>query len=125
MPKIQIVCTNPGMRRLGVVHPAVKTYDDGEWTAEQLDVLRADPAFVVSEVAKNGAVTRGPEFDAAVFDEVKKQLAGKADEMAKAFDTAVRNAAADKVTAAEAKTAELQKALDAANAQIVSLTPKS
>lgn len=47
---IQVVCTNPGMRRCGKVHPVQAVYPAGTFSAEQLDVLRADPSFTVVEV---------------------------------------------------------------------------
>jgi len=112
--KTQIICTRPGMRRMGVEHPASATYDDGHWSAKQLDAFRADPAFVVQEIDENAVVTRGPEFDQAVADEVSKQLLDKGKAMQAAFDSAVKDAAAEKVSPAEDATA-------AANARVAAL----
>lgn len=52
---IQILCKQPGFRRLGMAHPAQAVYPDGYFTAAQIAVLRAEPMLVVTEVAEAGA----------------------------------------------------------------------
>lgn len=118
MPKIQIICTNPGMRRLGAVHPASATYEDGEWTPDELEVFRADPAFHVSEVSDN-AVTRGPEFDDAVRQEVEKRVGAMAEAMKADFARAVSEAAAENVKEAESNKAYLTSANETLTAQLL------
>ncbi len=112
--KIQIICTMPGMRRLGIEHPASETYDEGHWSADQLQAFRNDPSFVVQEIDESAIVIKGDAFDKAVAAQVEAQLKAKVDEMQKSFDAAVKDAAAEKVSAA-------QDALAMANARIAEL----
>lgn len=68
---VQILCRSPGMRRCGVEHPAKKTYPAGRWTADELDTIRADPAFEVIEsgdgaAESGGSVPRSEAVRAAV-----------------------------------------------------------
>lgn len=119
--KTQIICTRPGMRRMGVEHPASDTYDEGHWSAEQLDAFRADPAFVVQEIDENAVVTRGPEFDQAVAEEVSKQVADKYMAMQLSFSTAVKDAAAENVSMAEDATAVANAKVAALEAEITEL----
>ena len=112
--KIQIICTRPGMRRMGVEHSATQTYDEGHWSAEQLEAFRADSSFIVQEIDENAVVTRGPEFDQAVADEVSRQVSEKYMALQLSFNTAVNDAAAEKVKlAVDAKQAEVDLALKA------------
>jgi len=121
--KIQIICTRPGMRRMGVEHPTTKTYNPGEWTEEQLIAFRADPAFVVQEIDENAVVTRGLEFDRAVADEVSKQVSEKYMSMQLSFNTAVSDAAAEKIKQAvdevnAATTSQIEAAVNIAIGEV-------
>lgn len=112
--KIQIICTKPGMRRLGVEHPASATYDNDHWSADQLQAFKNDPSFVVQEIDESAIVIAGDEIDKAVASQVEAQLKAKVDELQKSFEVAVKDAAAEKVSAAEAE-------LAMANARIAEL----
>ena len=53
---LKIICARPGLRRAGVAHPAIKTWPDGAFTADQIALLQADPAITV-ESAEEGEIT--------------------------------------------------------------------
>ncbi|KXV00278.1 hypothetical protein AD929_11630 [Gluconobacter potus] len=42
-----IVCRQPGLRRGGLVHPAVAVYPDGHFTSDQIKSLTAEPLLEV------------------------------------------------------------------------------
>ena len=42
-----IVCRQPGLRRGGIVHPAVAVYPDGHFTPDQAKSLKAEPLLEV------------------------------------------------------------------------------
>ncbi|NLS00185.1 hypothetical protein HGP17_25450 [Rhizobium sp. P38BS-XIX] len=121
MPKIQIICTQPGIRRNGVTHPATAIYDDGHWTEQQLKAFREDKAFIVQQVTGDGLKASNE----AIAAEVARLVALKADELQAGFNTAVANAVAEKlatITAASDNTIDdLGKKLDAANGTIADL----
>lgn len=50
MSFIKITCAHPGLRRAGIAHEKVKTWPADALTADQLALLRADPAFTVEVV---------------------------------------------------------------------------
>lgn len=58
MSFIKITCAHPGLRRAGIAHEKVKTWPADTFTADQLALLRADPAFVVEETATLETVAR-------------------------------------------------------------------
>lgn len=47
---IIVVCRDPGLRRGGIVHPAVHVYPRKELTRGQLRAMAAEPALEVIEV---------------------------------------------------------------------------
>lgn len=51
MSYIKITCGLPGLRRAGLAHEKVKIWPADTFTADQLALLRADPAFTVEETA--------------------------------------------------------------------------
>ena len=106
--KIQIICTNPGMRRHGIAHPASATYEPDRWSDDDLAAFRADPSFHVNEIDEGGVVTKGDEFDKAVAAEVEKRMAAEAEKLRDTFASAVAAAAAEKVDAAEKRVKELE-----------------
>lgn len=127
--KIQIICTKPGMRRNGIEHPQSQTYEPDRWTETELMAFRSDPSFIVQEIEGDGSLTRGPEFDAAVDDAVKRLLEERVAQMQASFAQAVQDAATEKVkekaeqlqaahkaelAAIKAENTELQAKLDAA-----------
>jgi hypothetical protein len=46
-PAVTILCSRPGFRRAGIVHPAEASYAAGELTDEQLAAIKADATFAV------------------------------------------------------------------------------
>ncbi len=130
MSKVQIICTQPGIRRNGVQHSASAIYEQGHWTTDQLKAFRADPAFIVQDVAGDGIRLS----DAEISDEVQRLVTLKSAELQARFNDAVSKAAAEKLataqaeadnaidalgkklTAAEATIADLQKQLETATA---------
>lgn len=64
---IQIVCTVPGLRRNGTTHASVATYPEGEWTKQQLDAFKADPAFIVTE--HEGTPSAGSDAQAKALEQ--------------------------------------------------------
>ena len=121
MSKIQIICSIPGLRRNGVVHPAQETYEPGHWTEDQLKAFEADPAFIVQEVHGKAAEVSSADIEQAVKARVeieRKKLEDK-------FNQAVADAVADKL--ADTKAAhdnaidELGKKLLAAETEIAAL----
>ena len=118
MPKkIQIVCTNPGMRRNGIEHQKLATYALDRWTEGQLDAFRADPAFVVQEI-DGDAVSKAADFDLAVATEVAKQVEAKSTALQASFDDALKAALAEKVAEAEKPLRDRIAALEAENADL-------
>lgn len=112
--KVQIICTKPGMRRNGVAHPASEIYPVGRWSDDELEAFRADPAFVVREIADGENTQTADDFELRVENEVKRRLEAKQIELQTGFEAAVKDAARERVDAAEGKIAALQAKLDAA-----------
>lgn len=116
--KIQIICSNPGMRRNGAIHPASAFYDAGRWTEEQLAAFRADPAFTVREAGEDENVQTEDDFRLRVDAAVQELLAQKVDELQKAFDQAVAEKSKEKIEELQAghdkAVADLNAKLDAA-----------
>lgn len=73
---IQVVCTNPGMRRCGMVHPVQAVHPDGTFSAAQLKVLRADPSFTVVEVP-DSALPKGQKAAAEAQETDAGEATGK------------------------------------------------
>lgn len=49
---IRIRSRRDGFRRCGVAHPAIPVeYPDDRWTAEELEMLQADPMLMVEVIA--------------------------------------------------------------------------
>ncbi len=101
--KIQIVCTSPGMRRNGVIHPASAFYDVGEWTKEQLAAFEADPAFTVRMVDEDENTQTEADFDLRVHNEVQRLLNERADTLQASFDAAVAEKAKERVEKLQAE----------------------
>lgn len=114
MAKIQIICSSPGMRRMGKVHPATAIYPADAWTDKQLDAFRADPAFTIREVSETENVRTDDDFEIRVANEVEARLQEKADELQRAFDQAVTEKAQERVDELEAKVTDLTTKLEAA-----------
>lgn len=114
MAKIQIICSSPGMRRMGKVHPATAIYSADVWTDKQLDAFRADPAFTIREVSETENVRTDDDFEIRVANEVEARLQEKADELQRAFDQAVTEKAQERVDELEAKVTDLTAKLEAA-----------
>jgi hypothetical protein len=113
-PKIQIICTSPGMRRNGVEHPASALYAPDRWSKKELDAFRADPNFVVREVSGAESTTTDADIELRIAAEVEKRLKDKADALQTSFETAVTEKAKERVEALEAKVSELNAKLEAA-----------
>ena len=130
MSKIQIICSSPGMRRHGMVHPASSIYEDGVFSEKQLDAFRADPAFTVLKVAEGGVQVEGGDIEAAVAARVGVVEANLEAEFeaAKAklqadFARTVKDAVAEKIDAARAEAVKgVQTQLAEANGKITVLT---
>ncbi len=131
MSKIQIICTQPGIRRNGVKHPASAVYDDDHWTEDQLKAFRADRAFVVQEVSGDGIKLSGGDISA----EVDRRLALKINELQAGFDKAVSDAVDEKLATSKAnadntiddlgrKLADATEKLATASATIIDLQAK-
>lgn len=61
---IRIRARRDGFRRCGVAHPAIPIeYPDDRWTAEELEMLQADPMLMV-EVIAGGAEAEPPSDEA-------------------------------------------------------------
>lgn len=127
MPKIQIICSSPGMRRHGAVHPASAIYDEGKWTDTQLQAFRDDPAFTVLAVADGGGVlAAGTDIEASINARVEVIR----EEMQKSFNKAVSDGVAEKLDSVKAEVAEdykdeisaLAKDLASANGKVDELT---
>ena len=70
MQDIQIICRAPGMRRCGIVHPAVAVYQAGRWSEAELKRFRADPLFEVrdaSPVSESSALAAAGASEAPTF----------------------------------------------------------
>lgn len=113
-PKIQIICTSPGMRRNGVEHPASAFYAPDRWSKQELAAFRADPNFVVREVSGAESVTTETDIELRIEAEVEKRLKDKADALQASFDAAVTEKAKERVEALEATVSELTTKLEAA-----------
>lgn len=111
--KVQIICTKPGMRRNGMAHPASEIYPAGRWSDEDLEAFRADPAFLVREIADGESTQTADDFDLRVENEVQRRLEAKQIELQAGFEEAVKTAAEERIQAAEGKVADLQAKLDA------------
>lgn len=132
MSKIQIICTSPGMRRLGIAHPASEIYPAGRWSEVELKAFRADPAFTVRKVDEAESTASADDFEIRVANEVDRRVATKVEELQRRFDQAVTDLVEEKVsdlkeaqakhieeleknvTLAQAKMEELVKQLEAA-----------
>lgn len=99
MSKIQIICSKPGIRRNGVEHPAQAVYDAGRWTEEQLAAFRADPAFIVQEVAGKAVEVSSADIEQAVKDRVEIERKKLED----SFNKAVADAVAEKLADTKAE----------------------
>ncbi len=121
MSKIQIICTQPGIRRNGVQHPASAIYDEDEWTAEQLEAFRADRAFIVQPVSGPGVAAS----EATIATEVERRVTLKSSELQAGFNKAVSDAVAEKLATIKAASDntidDLGRKLDAANTTIADL----
>lgn len=102
MPKIQIICSSPGIRRNGIVHPASATYDEGHWTQKQLEAFRADPAFIVQDVVEGAVKLSGKGVDATIAAKVKEQVEKISQGLQAAFETTVSEKVAEKLAEATA-----------------------
>lgn len=102
MPKIQIICSSPGIRRNGIVHPASATYDEGHWTQKQLEAFRADPAFIVQDVVEGAVKLSGKDVDATIAAKVKEQVEKISQGLQAAFETTVSEKVAEKLAEATA-----------------------
>lgn len=122
MTKVQIICSSPGMRRNGVVHPASAFYDADRWSETELERFDADPAFTVRVVDETAeSVMTDTDFQLAVDTEVKRQVDILKDSLQAGFANAVKDAVADKT--AELK-AELDNAMDKAGKDLVAANGK-
>lgn len=97
MSKIQIICSIPGLRRNGAVHPAQAVYDAGHWSEKQLEVFRADPAFIVLDAAGSAAVSAEINATVTALVEIERQ------KLQDSFNQAVADAVAEKLTDTKAK----------------------
>lgn len=102
MPKIQIICSSPGIRRNGIEHPASAIYDADRWSDQQLQAFRDDPAFIVQEVAEGGVQLSGTDVDASIAAKVKEQVEKISQGLQAAFDTTVSEKVAEKLAEATA-----------------------
>ncbi len=126
MSKIQIICSSPGMRRHGIVHPSSAIYEAGRWTEDQIEAFKADPAFTVLKVAEAGVQVEGADIEAAVAARVKIAV----DDLQARFDKAVEDKVAEKLDEAtdkavkeyQGKLLDLQAELGAANKEITKLS---
>ncbi len=114
MAKIQIICSSPGMRRMGKVHPATAIYVAGYWSDKEIAAFKADPAFTIREVSETENVRTDDDFEIRVANEVEARLQEKADELQRAFDQAVTDKAQERVDELEAKVTDLTAKLEAA-----------
>lgn len=112
MSKIQIICSSPGLRRNGIEHQASAVYDEGRWTEKQLDVFRADPAFIVQQVAADGGVgLSGLDFDEAVNKKVAEKIEALSSALQSSFEVAVADKARERIEALETRIAEREAAI--------------
>lgn len=121
MPKIQIICSSPGIRRNGIVHPASATYDEGHWTEKQLEAFRADPAFIVQEVVEGSVKLSGKDVDATIAAKVKEQVEKISLGLQATFETTVSERVAEKLTEA---TAERDKEITDLKAELAAAQTK-
>lgn len=91
MSKIQIICTQPGIRRNGMQHPAEAIYPEGRWSETELEAFRADRAFVVLQVDGDGVKAT----DVAIEAEVQRLVGLKLVDLQAGFDKAVKDAATE------------------------------
>lgn len=122
MAKIQIICSSPGMRRMGKVHPATAIYEADYWSDKEIAAFKADPAFTLREVSEVENVQTDDDFEIRVANEVEARLTAKADELQRAFDQAVTDKAQERVDELEAKVADLTAQLEAAKAATATTT---
>ncbi|MGN6777576.1 hypothetical protein [Rhizobium sp.] len=120
MSKIQIICTQPGIRRNGMQHPAEAIYDKARWSEKELEAFRADRAFVVLEVGSDGVKATDEAIDA----EVQRLVGLKIVDLQAGFDKAVKDAAAEladdigvKLRTALERVQELEGQLSTANSK--------
>lgn len=125
MPKIQIICSSPGIRRNGIEHPASAIYDADRWSDKQLQAFRDDPAFIVQEVAEGGVKLSGKDSDAAVAAKVKEQVEKIAQGLQDTFETKVNEKVAEKLADATAdhdkEITDLKAELAAAQTKVAEL----
>lgn len=125
MPKIQIICSSPGIRRNGIEHPASAIYDADRWSDKQLQAFRDDPAFIVQEVAEGGVKLSGKDSDAAVAAKVKEQVEKIAQGLQDTFETKVNEKVAEKLADATAdrdkEITDLKAKLAAAQTKVAEL----
>lgn len=119
--KFVLSCSRPGIRRNGVAHEAVKTYDRSDWTDEQWAIFEADPAFTITtldegEGLSKSEVTAGLQaLHKAHADEVAKIKADQ-DNLIEAHGKAIAARDAE-ISKLSARIAELEtKAADQAKA---------
>ena len=74
---ITILCTQPGFRRGGQVHPARAEYDNNHFTKAQMDQIKAEPKLTVIRDAKKG---EGDKKTGADENEDGKDLSAAPDE---------------------------------------------
>lgn len=116
MTKVQIICSSPGMRRNGIVHPASEFYPVDRWSETELERFRADPAFTVREVDETAENTMtDADFQLRVDTEVKRQVDALKDSLQAGFANDVKDAVAEKT--AELK-ANHDNAMDALGKQL-------
>jgi rRNA maturation endonuclease Nob1 len=110
---IQIICTSPGMRRNGQRHPASAFYPADHWDGEQMAAFARDPNFVVREVEDSENTQTDADFEMRVAAEVDKRVAEKEDALARAFDGAVSDKVAERISEFESKIVALEAKLKA------------
>ncbi|QHW25650.1 hypothetical protein GYN07_15450 [Rhizobium leguminosarum bv. viciae 248] len=122
MTKVQIICSSPGMRRNGIVHPASAFYDADRWSETELERFDADPAFtvrVVDETAEN--VKTDTDFRLAVDTEVARQVDALKASLEAGFANAVKDAVIEKTAQLKA---EHDNAMDKAGKSLVAANDK-
>ncbi|TBH55022.1 hypothetical protein [Rhizobium leguminosarum] len=122
MTKVQIICSSPGMRRNGIVHPASAFYEADRWSDAELERFDADPAFtvrMVDETAEN--VKTDTDFRLAVDTEVARQVDALKASLEAGFANAVKDAVTEKTAQLKA---EHDNAMDKAGKGLVAANDK-
>lgn len=79
MTKLIITAKRAGFRRCGIAHPASATeHEDGAFTKEEIEILKAEPNLVVQEVEDKKPV--GPKKEAASGAKAKTADSSGSDE---------------------------------------------